>query len=174
MGNPEWERALRALRDVAQAAASLEEQADQALYELASRQGNLPASAGEGGSPSPQPWPSPAEPAEQLTVDLLGNGRSRVHCRGCSPLDLPRALTLLLLQITLAPPGADGIVSLRPAADVAAALGVKKSYVFKLAWRLRERLEECGWNPSLVETRRSKTNSAIRLLARKITVTKAF
>ena len=174
MGNSRLGRIRRLLRRATKRVGALEHAIDDAEHEVARLQEELHANAPTDLLDPQEDWPSPAEPVGVLTVKLLGDGRSRVSRDDHKPLLLSRRLTELLLFAASAPPGADGVVSFRLALDAAKTLGVRKAYVFTLVSRLRQKLEQRGWNPGLLETVRSRPCSRIRFLTRKLHVIKGL
>lgn len=115
-------------------------------------------------------WDSPAAPISLLTITPLDRGRSRVTGNGHLPLVLSRRLTELLVLLTSGTHLFDGLVSFLPVTGLAKSLRIRKASVFNLISRLRHELAQCGWNPNLVESRRSKPEAEVRFRAMKITV----
>ena len=174
MGNSQLGQIRRDLRRAAEHVRALGRAVDDAEHEVARLQEELHAQGFADPLDPQEDWPSPAEPVAVLTVKLLGDGRSRVSREDRNPLGLSRRLTELLLFAASAPPGADGVVSFRLALDAAKTLGVRKAYVFTLVSRLRQALEQQGWNPGLLQTDRCRPCSRIRFLTRKLHVIKGL
>jgi hypothetical protein len=160
------------IASAARLAGDLEERLDGILYEL-SRYKESPDGQLAAALPAPGAWPSP-KPVDTLRIALRRDGRSQVSKDDSEPLGLSRRLTELLLLLGSGPSGADGILSFRPAAEVAMALAIRKASVFNLISRLRRKLAQQGWNPNLVQTSRSQAGSKVRFVAKTVILTKDF
>jgi hypothetical protein len=164
---------LERLKRAARLASDVEELLDRVVFELSGFEVS-PSTKGVTAPAAARTWPSPAKPADCVTIMLRRDGRSQINIDHHGPLDLSPRLTELVLFATSGPPGADGIISFRPAAEAAKALAIQKASVFNLVSRLRQKLSQQGWNPHLIETSRSQPDSGLRFLAKKLTVIKDF
>jgi hypothetical protein len=150
-----------------------EERIDSALLELGTLQNGQSGHQGNRTRlPAPARHPAP-KPVDSLIVELRQDGTSRNLMDGEEPFELPPRLTELLLFASTGPVGLDGIKGLRGVSEATKALGISRSFLSSLMYRLRRKLRDRGLDPRLLETIRRRDGARIRFRVREVVVIRA-
>jgi len=168
-----FDKIRRNLERAAKDLGSAEERIDTALWDLEALVKDQLVQRNKGlGTSNTARGPTP-EPAELLVIELKKDGSSRVTKNGDKSLRLPPRLTQLLLFASSGAAGPDGIRQLQSLSKAAKSLGSSTNALSSMVYQMRQKLQDGGFDPRLLEVVRQRRTSWIRFRVREVVVIRA-